>query len=830
MKKSDGVEMNRRRFVKNGMTAVVGLGALSCLPFGGDLLFAGTSHAAPAKGESELGVIVGTTPIDQGMAIHANDFTIYNSKIAASFAVGSNNYWNMTNGSILDIAVRKDGKFGVDLVNDVEFLNDLWTATGSYNGENLLKVPAGDITYKQDADKIVVTAKTRYWTAGHKLPLNVTIQYTLGAGKNYIGLKTTVENPAGNEPYENLYSGYSLSTLAASMYGPFGFYPDVKITGIGVGADKDVNEQFGNFVVTYGKDYAVSVQLDGANSYKGSSGYKDVYINRTIEPGKSYVYDGEILVIDKGETAPILERCLEKNPSVPAATVKGEVKDSNGKSVPGAYIIVSQKGGYKETVKSHGADNLKKDIMQPLVWKIADDKGKFSMRLPQGDYEMHVEAMGFTPSDKQQIKLTGDKALTFSVKDGAHASFRVKDENGKAIPAKVVVSGIVSSVKTLGGTVFFSDPKTNEVNFNLAAPENDLTFTVTHASDFETLPVTVTRKVTPREKFTQDVTVPTLIKPQARKWYSADLHEHSDIGDGATAPKELHKGQLAAGLNLFAISDHDSVANDAEMAKLSKGTGTPFIPSLEVSPGWGHWGILGVDYTKTPISPNLTPAEIIKAGHAMGATVVVNHPYTDYGFFANREGVKGGHDAGSEDFDLLEIQSTINLTDAKNIDKRALDLAMSFWDKGAKKYLVSGSDQHDVTSGLYPGIIRTYALVDGELTPKKFLDSLKAGSSYVTMGPIVTPAADSMFGSTRKVAAGKPVKLSTEVQSVHGVKSIEVVSEGKVLEKKEFDNTKGPVKFETSQTPGKDTWYNFVIIDGKGRYAVTNPVWVKVEK
>lgn len=830
MKKTEWALMNRRCFVKNTITTIAGLGALSCIPFGGHILFAGNSHAAVATGASELGIIMGTTPIDQGMAIHEKDFTIYNSKIAASFAVGSNNYWNMTSGSILDIAVRKDGKFGVDLVNDIEFLNDLWTASGAYNGENLLKVPASDITYKQDANKIVVTAKTRYWTAGHKLPLGVTIVYTLEADKNYIGIVTTVENPAGNEPYENMYGGYSLSTLAASMYGPFGFYPNVKTTGIGIGAAAEVNEKYGEFVVTYGKDYAVSMQLDGANSYKGSSGYKDVYTNRTIEPGKKYVYVGEVLVIDKGETAPVLERYLEKDASIPAAAVQGEVKDSSGKMVPGAYIIVSKKGTYKETVKSHGADKLKKDILQPLVWKIADANGKFSMRLPQGAYEMHVEAMGYTPSDKQQVQLSGDTTLAFSVKDGAHATFRVKDDKGKSIPAKVQVSGITSTIKTLGGTVFFSDPKTNEISFNLAAPENELTFSIMHGADFETLPVVVKKKINPRDTFTEDVVVPAIITPAARKWYSADLHEHSDIGDGASPAIELHKAQMAAGLNLLAISDHDSVANNAAVDKLAKKSGKPFVSSLEVSPGWGHWGILGMDYTQTPISPNLTPAEIIQAGHKMGALVVVNHPFTDYGFIANRDSVRGGKDKGSDDFDLLEIQSTINLTDAKNIDKRALDTAMSYWDKGAPKYLISGSDQHDVTSGLYPGIIRTYAYVDGTLDTKKYLQALKAGKSYVTMGPIITPAADSMFGTTRKTVAGKPVVLAAELQSVHGLKSIEVVSEGKVVEKKEFPDLKGQVKFDVTVKPSKDTWYNFVVIDSKGHYAVTNPIWVKVGK
>lgn len=774
-----------------------------------------------------VGVIDGPTPIDQGMAIHKEDFTIYNDKIAASFAVGSNNYWNMTNGSILDVAVVKDGKFGVDLVNDIEFLNDFWTATGSFNNENLLKVPAKNITYQKDDDKVVVTAQTRYWTAGHKLPLNVTIEYTLEDGKNYIGLKTIVENPAGNDAYENLYSGYSISTLASSMFGPAGYYPDKKITGIRIGADKDVNEKFGNFVATYGKDYAVSVQLDGANSYKGSSGYKDVYINRTIEAGKTEVYTGEILVSDKGQTTPIIQRCLEKDPTIPAATVTGNVKDNGGNPVKNAYVIVNKKGSYKETVKSHGADVVKKDIMQPFVWQLTDEQGNFNFKLPKDDYQIYVEAQGCTPSDGQTVNLRADSNLQFALKAGAKAAITAVNEKGEPINFKIQVSGVKSAVKSLGGTVFFSDPKTHKAEFDVAAPETPVTFTATFGSEYESEPVEFTATLKPGNVFTQQFIIPTLVDTAAQKWYCADNHQHSDKGDGATPIGELYKAQIAAKLDFNIVSDHDSVGNNGKLAALAKAGKRPFISSMEVSPGWGHWGILGMDYTKAPISANLTPAEIIKAGHEMGALVVVNHPYSDYGFFKNRAGVKGGADKGSEDFDFLELQSTIDLKDVKNMDKLALDTAMGYWNQGVKKYLSAGSDQHDVTSGLYPGIIRVYAHIDGAVTTPNYFKALKAGHTYVTMGPIFTPAANTMFGSTQQVKAGSPYTLMTNIQAVNGLARVDVYSEGRIIASKEFNNTKDAATYTVTVTPTQSTWYSFVAIDGKGHYAVTNPVWIK---
>ena len=780
----------------------------------------------------------GGTKIDQGMANSKEDFTIYNGEIAASFAVGTNNYWNMTSGSILDIAImNEDGTFGVDLVNDVQFLNNLWTATGSYNGENLLKADEVKYTLYKDGkevsdpagkegDKVVVTTKTRYWLSEYKQPLNVTIEYTLEDGKNYIGLKTTIENPKGNDTYKNMYSGYSLSTLAANMYGPFGYYPDLKATGIGIG--DAVKEPYGNFVATYGKStyskgYAVSVQMDGADAYKGSSGYKDVYKVQDIEPGKTYTYSGEILVSDKDETSSILDRFFAKDATIKKGTVTGNV-NFDKKGLNDAYVIVEKEGSYIDK------ESKKQTTMQPFVWDVTNKDGSFSLNLPEGTYKIHAEAKGCTPSEKIEVKVENGKTVTqdFNVLQGANAQITVVDEKGNPVNARIEVSGVKTDVKTLGGTVFFTNPKTKQAEFSI--PSGTLSFTASYGKDFESDAV-VLKDITvkPGETFKHQFVIPTIINPRKNNWYNMDNHQHSDIGDGATPIAELYKGQVAAKLDLNVVSDHDAVTNNAALAALAKEGKRAFVPSMEVSPGWGHWGILDVDYTKPVISPNFTPAEIIKAGHDMGAVVVVNHPYTDYGFFKNRDGVRGGHDKGSEDFDLIELQSTMDLTKADNIDKLALDLAMDYWNKGMKKYLSAGSDQHDVTSGLYPGIIRLYAHVDGELTKDSYLNTLLQGNAYVTMGPIFTPAKNTMFGSTQTVKAGQKHTLTTDVQAVNGLKRIDVYNNGKVVYSLDCKGTKDVVKLTHNVEPKENTWYSFVAVDGKDHYAVSNPVWVNVK-
>lgn len=807
---------------------------------GAMLLFATPAFAA------EGGVVKGTTPIDQGMANDAKDITIYNSKIAASFAVGSSNYWNMTKGSILDVAKIKgktsDGKplFGTDLVNDVEFLNNYWTATDAYKGKDLLNDDV-KVTYKINATNIEVVSKTRYYKEGHDKPLDVTIKYILEDGKDYIKMVTTMNNPAGNQSYEAMNAGYSISTLASNMYGPFGWYPDTKATGIRIGNDPRVNEPLANFVATYGKEsynssYCVSVSLDDADTYKGSSGYKDVYKRVTVAGGQTVTFNGEMLVSDTASTTPIIERDIEKF-AMKADTVSGKVLDSTGKPVENAFVIIYKSGSYvasddKTVVKVESA---------PLAWAMTNAKGEYSFKLPDGSYKIHAESLGCTPSNAQSVVVKDGKAdnniLAFALQAGAHATLKVKDQTGKNIPARIEIkSSAPTDIKMLGSSVYFTNLVNGEYVADFDVPAGTFSFTAAYGADYESKKVTINDvKISAGEKYVneKDLVIKEIINPRLKNWYNMDNHQHSSIGDGATPIDKLFIAQLCAKLDFNLVSDHDSVQNDAEMVKLAAAAGRPVVPSLEVSPGWGHWGILNVDYSKaateaTPINASLKPGEIIAKGHQMNAVVVVNHPYTDYGFFLNRDGVIGGHDKGTDDFDLIELQSTINLADSKNMDARALADAMNvYWNKGQKKFLSAGSDQHDVKSGLYPGIIRMYAHINGDVTGDKYLAALTSGHAYATMGPLFTLDDSVMFGETYNVAKGNAYTFKSTVQAVNTLKRIDVYSMGKIVASYDY-NTEEPVQFtyEMKNDGTKNLWYSFVAVDGAGHYAVTNPIWV----
>ena len=865
----------RKRLIASILTLVMAMTPIVSMP--------AVSYGAT----DACGFDTGATKIFEGMATANNDITIHNDKIAASFAVGSNNYWNMTKGSILDICVMgEDGSYGYDLVNDVEFLADLWTATGEYKGENLLTDVKVTPEVLDNGDAVQVTSEYRYWVADadkdgkddDALPLNIKQVYTLEKGDSFISMKTTVENPNTDIDYANMYSGYSISTNAANMFGPYGYYPDKKATGIAVG--DAVDEYFGKYVATYSNNYAVTLEMDETNAYKGSSGYKDIYNNQDLKAGETYTFTGEILVEDSDSTAGVIDRWVDRNNIAASdySTVSGTVKDEDGNPVEGVKVIVKKDGKYMTTKKSGTINNAAigevQSVEQPFVWDTTDADGKYSVTLPntentfdaEGNYEykIKIEGSGYTSQTTEAFSLAQNETKDFTIEAGAQVRITAKDKSGKSIPIRVEVSGVTYENKCAGISTFFSDSvnKDKAVQFNLTQAK-DVTFTASYGKNFESKAVSYTTDVT-ESGINYKFIIDEIVNPEESGWYSMDNHQHSNYGDGATTPAELTNAQIAAKLDFNLVSDHDSRVNNAEMAGYASNIGRNFIPSLEVSPGWGHWGMLNVNYDdpNNIVDPSTaTPQQIIKAGKDNGAVVVVNHPYSDYGFFNNQDSVAGGHAAGWDGFDLIELQSTVSSAGAtldaleeltaedyesisldklnktiksagvSQMDAMALVSAFKFWNEGKAKYLSAGSDQHQATNNsLYPGLIREYAKIEGSSTTGKYLDALTSGKAYVTMGPLMFPKNDHMFGSTVDIDTVEDTNISIDVQAVNGLKKVVLYENGVATDVKTLDGATGrqTVDFSLEASEGT-TWYSFVAQDSKGNYAVSNPVWVDID-
>ena len=63
----------------------------------------------------------------------------------------------------------------------------------------------------------------------------------------------------------------------------------------------------------------------------------------------------------------------------------------------------------------------------------------------------------------------------------------------------------------------------------------------------------------------------------------ADLHIHTTASDGTWDPSQVVEAVCAAGIGVFAVSDHDSVANVEETKLLAARAGLCFLPGVELN-------------------------------------------------------------------------------------------------------------------------------------------------------------------------------------------------------------------------------------------------------
>jgi 3',5'-nucleoside bisphosphate phosphatase len=62
-----------------------------------------------------------------------------------------------------------------------------------------------------------------------------------------------------------------------------------------------------------------------------------------------------------------------------------------------------------------------------------------------------------------------------------------------------------------------------------------------------------------------------------------DLHTHSERSDGTETPAELVRGAHAEGLDVLAVTDHDTTEGWQEAADTAARTGIRLIRGIEVS-------------------------------------------------------------------------------------------------------------------------------------------------------------------------------------------------------------------------------------------------------
>jgi len=84
-----------------------------------------------------------------------------------------------------------------------------------------------------------------------------------------------------------------------------------------------------------------------------------------------------------------------------------------------------------------------------------------------------------------------------------------------------------------------------------------------------------------------------------------DLHIHSTVSDGTDTPSELMHNAAAAGLDVVALTDHDSSAGWAEAAGTARTLGITLLPGMELTTALGSNVIHVLGYLFDPDDPAL---------------------------------------------------------------------------------------------------------------------------------------------------------------------------------------------------------------------------------
>ncbi|HEX4388554.1 MAG TPA: CehA/McbA family metallohydrolase [Steroidobacteraceae bacterium] len=730
--------------------------------------------------DAQVHVLMGPTPIPNAAARAAGDITVSNEKLAFALAVQSPPPYGVPRGALVALAPVSHGHIGRNRVVFADFIPNNWAAwPNTYQHVEVLDKGPEQVRVRAERD----------WGA-----VRISTVYTLHAKADRIELTTTMSNE-GNATLSALLSGFTLWPNSGFLF------PVPGLAGLNEGKATDV---LAPRVSAYDRDWAVTLHAPYLD-YVGS-GSRDLLLQHALKPKESRTFSAWLQVGSSGDLAPVVAEDIEEA-RLPAGDVHGNVTSRDGAAVAESVVMVEKDG-------------------KPYAWTLGHGSA-YRLRLPAAQYTLYATGRAYSRSPAQNLSLAADRdeVRNFTQLDKpGRVAFAVADaDNGGPLDARITIkSGDKPPVEFLGRSTFFTELERRGQLSESIAP-GEYRFAVSAGGGFLARDAEVDVSVKSGQDAQARVGITPLIDPPGRGWYAADLHHHADQAEAVTPPADLVRSQLAAGLNVIFVSDHDSTANLETLAKLAHSRGLTFLPGIELSPSWGHFNAYPVKLgARLAIDPGTAAVgDVIKEARRLGASVVqVNHPFIPYGYFTSvAAGVApGGFNGG---FDLVEINSTVPRDDVK-----VLQRVWQYWNEGHRYYLSGGSDTHDVWNDL-SGRVRTFVHVEGELSAASFAQSLKAGHAYVSYGPVIFPSV--MFGSELKVEAREPFVLGFDLAAVAGLKRAELVSSGVVKDTRLFEHAPLRGRAQFSLITEHPAWYALVVEDAQGRKAYSDPIWVTLE-
>ena len=108
---------------------------------------------------------------------------------------------------------------------------------------------------------------------------------------------------------------------------------------------------------------------------------------------------------------------------------------------------------------------------------------------------------------------------------------------------------------------------------------------------------------------------------------TADPHCHTSASDGMVSPAELVAAAVSAGLDLIAITDHDTMAAAEEVAARGAEAGLEVVKGEEVTTRWPGLTHVVAWFLEAPVRSGMSLAGTVAAIHEQGGLAVIPHPF-----------------------------------------------------------------------------------------------------------------------------------------------------------------------------------------------------------
>ncbi len=119
----------------------------------------------------------------------------------------------------------------------------------------------------------------------------------------------------------------------------------------------------------------------------------------------------------------------------------------------------------------------------------------------------------------------------------------------------------------------------------------------------------------------------------------ADPHCHTTASDGMVTPAELVEAAVRAGLDLIAVTDHDTMASVAETRERGAAAGLSVVAGQEVTTKWpAQTHIMGW-FLEKPIARGMSLERTVAAIHDQGGLAILPHPFMPVYFASIQPGM-----------------------------------------------------------------------------------------------------------------------------------------------------------------------------------------------